>query len=288
MYVECRGFDQVAAPEHSSSMGPVLYFGLIGVALIGASPAPVDYLNPQKTMKDVSFDGAPEDITLYDTFSWPIATQNVDASLVKVALLSIPQAVAAPTSRALHEAAVRPPLDGYLPVSFSDPAVPVSFRPTPTIAPMRMQAEIQGPSSLVPRAPANLDFVAPQLASTRPELGGFLPETFEEPLGPVGLAANQTATPSRENHFHNARNQPPIALIAAPQDIWLGQPDAPWFSVTTGDRVYLRAEPALAGEPLDLIPISTNVTVTQIRGDWLRIEVDGKTGWMFAEFVAAP
>jgi len=265
----------VAAPENNSSMGAVLYFGLIGFALIAASPGPVTYLNPKETMRRITFDASPDDAVLSDPFSWPVATQNVDASLDKVALLSMQNIAVGIRPNASQD-------------SFTAPTVPVTFRPNPAFTSISNQTTPRLPTSVDRMARSNFDLRQPQAASNRPDLDGFLLESFDEPLVSIDFDSNDSIAPIRENQFHNSSATPGLALTAALQDSWNGQPDAPWAGITTGDRVYLRASPALTGEPIDLISIDTRLLVTQSRGDWVRVEVAGNTGWMFAEFVGTP
>ncbi len=46
----------------------------------------------------------------------------------------------------------------------------------------------------------------------------------------------------------------------------------------------LRGEPSTGGERLDLIPHTTLLTVTELSGDWGKVEYNGKIGWVFLEY----
>ncbi len=46
----------------------------------------------------------------------------------------------------------------------------------------------------------------------------------------------------------------------------------------------LRSRPSTDGERLDLIPYATLLDVTELSGDWGKVEYEGQTGWVFLEY----
>lgn len=264
------------AGDQSSSMGAVIYFGLIGLTLISAGPSDVRYLNPQETMRRSQFQEPPVDAKPIEQFSWPVVTQNADQALIEVDQQDLPVEQA--------EAAITRPI----------PA-PRVFAAN-TIVDSLLAPQFEGRPFEV-RALDRYVRDIKNLSNTGLGVPNADDEHFENVFGsPVLPDIHLFETPSLR-----APEEHQIASIPITDRLldWLrgGKPVSPtldeferrdrpaWNALVTGDRVYLRSAPSLEGTPLSLIALGTIGTVTQSRGDWVRIEISEQTGWMFAGFV---
>ena len=54
-----------------------------------------------------------------------------------------------------------------------------------------------------------------------------------------------------------------------------------------GDTVNLRVKPSRNAALVDRIPVGSEAELLESRGDWARIRVRGRTGWMMKEFLTA-
>lgn len=54
--------------------------------------------------------------------------------------------------------------------------------------------------------------------------------------------------------------------------------------VNSAEGLNLRKEPSLTGEILDIIPNGTKLTPLETNGDWIKVEYNGKIGWVNKEF----
>lgn len=78
----------------------------------------------------------------------------------------------------------------------------------------------------------------------------------------------------------------PMSPTASDLDRWIDVRERPWFALVTGDFVHMRSAPSVSGDVIDLFDTGTQARVIEERGDWLRIEIDGRIGWMFAGYLA--
>ena len=173
-------------------------------------------------------------------------------------------------------------------------AQPVSAPPIQTDL-RALQAPMAPPDDrLDPAQPSRVTGASTPDALRLPDASGSQPVS-EQPLPsapPQSTAPEQLAmrAPSREIQLRLREDRPPRQIDPIVQ----GAPGASALpfanratqrAVVTGDRVFLRTAPALNAEPLAQYDTGASALITEERGDWRRVVIEGQTGWMFFDYL---
>jgi len=55
--------------------------------------------------------------------------------------------------------------------------------------------------------------------------------------------------------------------------------------MVTGDNLNVREEPSTSSNVLTQLSKGTEVAITEVSGDWYKISLDGKSGWVYSQYV---
>jgi len=264
--------------DQSSSMGAVIFFGLTGAALLGAmAPGDLEYLNPEDTHRRSGYKVGPPPTSWIDSFSWPVVTQNTDSAQDNRVPVPLPvdarEDLFEPVNQQLQAEAGTELLHG-----FTAPLIDAAFaRLTPPV------------SQIVNSPPAGPLMPPEQLVPLPPNLAG---RDAAAPLHAARVIATEVTAPtSEENTSHTAalarveRATRQLLPRTERTDQQMNLQDRHYVARVTGDQVNLRVAPEITSDTITLVPQNALGIVSQQRGEWVRIEVTGETGWMFGAFV---
>lgn len=266
------------APAADGSMGAALFFGLIVLTLITQGEQDID-TNPQTSMEPAVFAAPAPAAEVARVATIPAATRFADLRAPAGAdLLDRPSGADTRITEAAAQSWVGA-TDPGLQTQVATPTVAPPEVPRPTMPPPFIAATLPLPgASLVgPTAPG-----LPPVTSAPLPAPALVTRTTLAPTAPAEVSLPAAPTP----FVVGPALPPPTALVTRPADRWEDPRDPGWAAEVTGARVNLREGPTTDSASLALILRGTTAQVVETRGAWLRIRVDGLTGWMFGTYLA--
>lgn len=257
-------------------MGATLFFGLTFVAIITQGAPDIEYANPQETMAEVTLDAAPDEVPRLRQSAWSFPLLADDAALVEARPDAFAAAIPAETALPPLASPTRPD-----PGLNQDP-----IRPEAPETTSRDLARLTRDSDLVQNGVQIIDQPGPRdgpvAAATAP---AALPSDLDTEPGISAPAARIPQLDQAPRAPRQAINLPATLADPSASDALPPNQPLPLAARVTGDRVFLRTAPDVNAEPIDQFDTGTPARITESRGSWRRITIDGLVGWMFSIYL---